>query len=121
MSDELYAIVELMGRKIVAGKISRDGMLYRVDVPATSTFPPFTQLYGEAAIYCITYVSEEVALLTAENLKVNPISVYNPDLVTKEMYLRDVKALKGELFNLRNPELTDGKKSGVEEDNDDDD
>ena len=83
-----WGIVELMGHKVVAGQISKSEMLgkalLRVDVPATSAYPEFTQFYGEAAIYCVTFVSEEVARRTAEQTKVNPVSVYVPDLVTME-------------------------------------
>lgn len=92
MSDEIqqWGIVELMGHKVVAGLISKSEMLgkpmLRVDVPATSAYQAFTQFYGEAAIYCVTFTSEEVATRTAEEVKVNPVSVYVPDLVTKEQY-----------------------------------
>jgi len=68
-TDGQYAIVELMGHKVVAGLVSKSEMLgkpmLRVDVPATSAYPEFTQFYGETAIYCVTFVSEEVAQLTA--------------------------------------------------------
>jgi ethanolamine utilization protein EutQ (cupin superfamily) len=90
VSDEVktWAIVELMGHKVVAGLVSKSEMLgkplLRVDVPATSTYPEFTQFYGEAAIYCVTFVSEEVAKRTAEANKTNPVSVYVPDLITME-------------------------------------
>ena len=92
MSDEIqqWGIVELMGHKVVAGLIQKSEMLgkpmLRVDVPATSTYQAFTQFYGEAAIYCVTFTSEDVAKRTAEEVKVNPVSVYVPDLVTKEKY-----------------------------------
>ena len=93
MQDEIqkqWGIVELMGHKVVAGAISKDEMLgkpmLRVDVPATSAFSAFTQFYGETAIYCVTFTSEEVATRTAEQCKVNPVSVYVPDLVTMEKY-----------------------------------
>lgn len=85
-----WGIVELMGHKVVAGQISKSEMLgkplLRVDVPATSAFKEFTQFYGEAAIYCVTFVGEEVARLTAEAQKVNPVSVYVPDLITREKH-----------------------------------
>lgn len=90
VSDEVktWAIVELMGHKVVSGLVSKSEMLgkplLRVDVPATSTYPEFTQFYGEAAIYCVTFVSEEVAKRTAEANKTNPVSVYVPDLITME-------------------------------------
>lgn len=86
--DKTWGIVELMGHKVVAGLVSKDEMLgkpmLRVDVPTTSTFDAFTQFYGEAAIYCVTFVSEAVARLTAEQIKVNPVSVYVPELITRQ-------------------------------------
>ena len=85
-----YAIVELMGHKVVAGLVTKSEMLgkpmLRVDVPATSIYPGFTQFYGESAIYCVTFVSEEVAKLTAESNKVNPVSVYVPELISREWH-----------------------------------
>jgi hypothetical protein len=69
-----WAIVEIMGRKVVAGYASqsiRFGLpMLRIDIPATSAFPAFTQEYGAQAIYAITYVSQEVAQMTAEASKV---------------------------------------------------
>lgn len=101
-----YGIVELMGHKIVAGLVSNHVMgsaaLLRVDVPATSAFPGFTQLYGTAAIYCVTFVSEEVARKAAEATKVNPVSVYVPDLVTREQMEKTVQTWKDEVTRLRN-------------------
>jgi hypothetical protein len=59
-----WGIVELMGHKVVAGLVSKSEMIgdamLRVDVPATSAYPAFTQLYGTAAIYAVTFVSEDV-------------------------------------------------------------
>jgi hypothetical protein len=85
-----WAIVELMGHKVVAGLVSKSEMLgkpmLRVDVPATSAYPEFTQFYGESSIYCVTFVSEQVARLTAEQSKVNPVSVYTPDLITRKQH-----------------------------------
>jgi hypothetical protein len=92
MTDEIqqWGIVELMGHKVVAGRIAKSEMLgspkLRVDVPATSVYPEYTQFYGDAAVYCVTFVSEEVARRTAEECKVNPVSVYVPDLISKEKY-----------------------------------
>jgi hypothetical protein len=106
-----WGIVELMGHKVVAGAISKDEMLgkpmLRVDVPATSVFSAFTQFYGESAIYCVTFTSEEVARRTAEAAKVNPVSVYVPDLVTREQ-LEAVKAEYSERISNLRRELVDG-------------
>jgi hypothetical protein len=90
-----WAIVELMGHKVVAGLTSKSEMLgkpmLRVDVPATTAYGEYTQFYGEAAIYCVTFVSEQVARLTAEQAKVNPVSVYVPDLITREQHEKVVE------------------------------
>jgi len=108
MSDnenEQWGIVELMGHKVVAGKVSKSEMLgaalMRVDVPATSTYPEFTQFYGTSAIYCVTFVSEEVARRTAEQTKVNPVSVYVPDLITREKLDEVVQQYEKRLERLR--------------------
>lgn len=98
---QTWGIVELMGHKAVAGKISKSEMLgspmLRIDVPATSVFGEFTQFYGDGAIYCVTFTSEEVARLTAEQTKVNPVSVYVPDLITKEKHQEIVRRLEERL------------------------
>ena len=79
-----WVILELFGHKVVAGYMSKDeslgAPLVRVDVPKTSLFPGFTRHYNPSAIYSISYVSEEVARVTAESIKENPVSVYVPEL-----------------------------------------
>lgn len=93
-----WAILELMGRKVVSGYLTKDDWqghaMVRIDVPQTSAFQAFTQVYGPQAVYCITYVSEEVARLTAEHNRVNPVSVYIPDL-------QDVRRVRQENDELR--------------------
>jgi hypothetical protein len=116
-----WAIVELMGHKVVAGMAGKselfgDAML-RIDVPATSAFPAFTQMYGTAAIYAITFVSEEVAKLTAEHAKVNPVSVYVPELITRERmeeYEEKIRILQQNLREAR--QLPHGGLSNYDED-----
>jgi hypothetical protein len=109
MQDEIvgqWAIVELMGHKVVAGLTSKSELLgkpmLRVDVPATTAYGEFTQFYGESAIYCVTFVSEQVARLTAEQSKVNPVSVYVPELVTREAAERAVEEWRERYMGLRN-------------------
>lgn len=100
-----WAIVELMGHKVVAGQVSKSEMLgkpmLRVDVPATSSYPEFTQFYGGDAIYCVTFVSEEVARLTTEQAKINPVSVYVPDLIPREKHNEMVANLQKTIEGLR--------------------
>lgn len=86
-----WAIVELFGHKTLAGRVTKDTSLFpllRIDVPATEAAPEFTAEYGPGAIYGITYVSEEVARLTAAAVKAQPVSVYSPELVTREQFER---------------------------------
>jgi hypothetical protein len=96
-----WAIVELMGHKVLAGFISKDEEfgrpMLRVDVPETSAYPAYTQKYGTDAIYCITPVSEEVAKITAEENQTNPISIYVPDLDKGRHAIELVERLKEEL------------------------
>lgn len=110
-----WAIVEIMGRKVVAGYITQAvqfGLpMLRIDVPATSVFPTFTQDYGAQAIYAITYVSEQVARMTAEANKVNPVSVYVPDLADMQRAQLENKRLHDEVRQLRAlPEPSDDGK-----------
>lgn len=123
LKEGQWAIVEIMGRKVVAGYITQAvqfGLpMLRIDVPATSIWPTFTQDYGAQAIYAITYVSEEVAKLTAEANKVNPVTVYVPDLAAAQIALRENKQL---LKRLEQLSLPDGKTrydgSDINEDDD---
>jgi hypothetical protein len=104
-TTETWGILELMGRKIVAGLISKSTLLgppmLRIDVPATSAYGAFTQFYGESSIYCVTFVSEEVARLTAEQTKVNPVSVYVPELITREKHDAVVQSYVARIQQLR--------------------
>jgi hypothetical protein len=58
-----WAIVELMGHRVVAGFVSEvtrfGAALMRVDVPGRETETAISQLYGGAAIYCVTPTTEE--------------------------------------------------------------
>jgi hypothetical protein len=103
-NTKTWGIVELMGHKVVAGMISKSEMLgkpmLRIDVPETSTYPEFTQFYGDGSIYCVTFVSEEVARLTAEQSKVNPVSVYVPDLISKERHEETIRQYRQKIEQL---------------------
>jgi hypothetical protein len=99
-----------MGHKTVAGRISKEEMLgkpmLRIDIPGDASNPQgFTQMYGEAAIYCVTFVSEEVARRVAGTLQVKPVSVYCPNLITVE---------QASTFTHRLPVGTDVDDDGVD-------
>lgn len=77
---ESWVKLELMGRKVLIGKASEvliaGAPLLRIDVPASGEMPAYTQMYGASAIYCITPITEEVAMRAAPNYNVEPISKY---------------------------------------------
>jgi hypothetical protein len=111
-NESNWGIVELMGHKTVSGRIQKSEMLgkpmLRIDVPETSAYPEFTQFYGDSAIYCVTFTSEEVARLAAEQCQINPVSVYCPDLVTVKEHKQIVRELKRRLYAARSlPEPAD--------------
>lgn len=58
-----WAIVELMGHRVIAGFVSEvtrfGAALMRVDVPGREAETAISQLYGGAAIYCVTPTTEE--------------------------------------------------------------
>ena len=89
-----WAILELMGHKTVAGLLSNQGIygtgLLRMDVPATTTVPAFTQYYSAQAVYCITLVSEAIARHAAAQLETSALPVYVPELVTIEQHREEI-------------------------------
>ncbi len=117
-----WAIVELFGHKTLAGRVTKDTSLFpllRIDVPATEAAPEFTAEYGPGAIYGITYVSEEVARITAQAIKANPVVVYNPDLVTREEFDRMQDQYRRRLADMRALPSRVGSDHDEEDDDDD--
>ncbi len=83
MTDEAtfegWAILELMGRRRMAGKLSEatiaGAKLIRIDVPLETG--DVTQFYSPSAVYCITQTTEEVARRAASRLEqVAPASAW---------------------------------------------
>ena len=79
-----WCIVELMGRQVIAGRVTEQviggSAMIRVDVPETNGQAAFSRFYGNAAIYAITPVSEEVARLAVKRYTPEPITIYIPEL-----------------------------------------
>ena len=64
----------------------------------------------------MTFTSEEVSRLTAEQCRVNPVSVYTPDLISKERYVADMAEMQKAIDRLRNEKrLPGGNDSGDED------
>lgn len=76
-SDPTWAIIELMGRHVIAGEITEVDIvgtqMLRVDVPETDGQPAFTKFYGGSAIYAITPTDEESARYAASHLSGRPV------------------------------------------------
>jgi len=78
-----WAVVELMGHRRMAGKVSEVNfggtVLVRIDVPAKVQGPGIveeiwtTQFYGGAAIYCLSPVSEVLARAVAQHAVPEPV------------------------------------------------
>lgn len=96
-----WSILEIMGRRIVAGLVSEEvhfGVpMCRIDVPANDIYGAFTNFYGGQAIYNWTPCSEEVSRGMAASMKVNPISVYTPDLSDIPALRKQNEELRGRL------------------------
>lgn len=75
-----WAIVELMGRQKIAGKVSEKVVagqpLLRIDVPAVGDEAAFTRFYSGRALYAITPVAESIAIAAAHKIKKDPIVVW---------------------------------------------
>lgn len=79
-SFRAWAIVEIFGHERIAGDVSEQVIaghgFVRVDVPELDGQPAFTRMYGHAAIYSITPVSEDIARRAAAAMRVRPVNVY---------------------------------------------
>lgn len=86
MSDQSsfdnFCIVELFGHQKIAGHVTEQTVggqaFIRVDVPETKRHPAFTRLFGSGSIYSITPVSQDIATQAAEQIYVEPVTVYIP-------------------------------------------
>jgi hypothetical protein len=79
-----WAIVEIFGHSRYAGTISEHTIggcsFVRVDVPEVDGEPAFTKLFGNAAIYSITPVSEQICRVVAKQFQSRPLTVYVQEL-----------------------------------------
>ncbi len=98
--QDMWAVVELMGRAQTAGRISRPtdfGGLLRVDVPTEEGFR--SEFYGMAAIYAIRIVSEEIA--RAYVRPVRGVISYDAPIVTREQHESAVHQLDNQNYQLQ--------------------
>lgn len=91
---EAWVIVELFGHQRIAGKLTEQqiggGNMIRIDVPETKSQPGFTRFLGNAAIYAINPVSEQIARAAAENLNAAPVRAYDiPELAQRQLQYQE--------------------------------
>jgi hypothetical protein len=74
---EEWAILELMGHRRLAGKITEatigGGAFIRIDIPMRDGTMS-TQFYSPGSVYCITPTSKEIADITALSCQPEPVN-----------------------------------------------
>ena len=77
---EGWAILELMGHRRLAGRVSEQefagSSFVRLDVYAEGDAPIVTQLYSASAVYCLTPTSEDIARKLSTTSRPRPVSRY---------------------------------------------
>lgn len=84
-----WAIVEIMGHRRLIGYLTEQEIggvaMLRIDILGEK---PATQIYGAAAIYCITPVTEKTARRAAGLNRVSPVKLWEleagPDTTTQD-------------------------------------
>lgn len=74
-----HAVVELMGRQMIAGAVSEvliAGVpMLRVDVPALPGIPAWHRLIGGSALYAVNPCDEETVLRVAGDYRLRPVAL----------------------------------------------
>jgi hypothetical protein len=96
---EMWAVVELMGHGRTAGIIRTSdlGGLIRVDVPVDDGYR--TEYFGEAAIYAIKVVSEEIARAYA--LPDRDILAYDEPIVPRADYEKALQIARNNAHDMQ--------------------
>lgn len=94
--SEVWAVIELTGHARTAGRLSQTNAysgLIRVDVP-TSNSEFRTEYYGQAAIYSIKIVSEEIARAFATPQR--DAYAYDDPVIPRDMYENAMRRMRSE-------------------------
>src|SRR3990167_7654466 len=77
---EGFAIVELMGRSVIAGYCSQELIagvaMLRVDVPAVEDRPGYSKFFSGGSIFAITPTDQATATTAASRLRTRPIDLW---------------------------------------------
>jgi hypothetical protein len=88
-SFDSYAIVELMGRTMLAGKVTTVNLagrgFLRIDVPTVNGQPGFTKFQSPDSIWGLTPVDQETAERAAAGLKAKPIEIWTLHLTQRQL------------------------------------
>lgn len=76
-----WCILELMGHRRLSGRVTEKVIagqsFVRLDVPAIDGAPAVTQFYHPNSVYCMTPVTEQIAMGLAANARPQPVSRYD--------------------------------------------
>lgn len=120
-----WVILELFGHKVVAGYLTKDeslgAPLIRLEIPETSRSQGFTRHYHPNAIYSCTYVNEQAARLTAEQVHESPINIYVPELAEVDRLKAGISMWEERFHQAQRDLMKLSLPSGSEEDLEDED
>ena len=90
---DFWAILELFGHTILAGKISKCEIaeFVQINIPETKDIPAWSKMISPKAIYAITPCTEKVAKDKAESLKSMPIDRWDTDQLFKQKFAQLVE------------------------------
>ena len=71
----------MFGHQRIAGRVTEQTIggcnFARVDVPEVNGHQGFTKLYGQGAIYAITFVDETIARAAVDKMRPRPVTTYD--------------------------------------------
>ena len=78
---ESWAIIELFGHQRIAGYVTECSIggcsFVRVVVPAIGKSQPITKMFGSGAIYAITLVDQDAAVMAAQEIQAEVIPTWS--------------------------------------------
>jgi hypothetical protein len=108
---EEWAIVEIMGHKRFAGRVTEQAIggasFVRIDVPdielkTGDVLPAFTKLFGAASVYCISPTTKEAALAFAESIRAESFHRFELPRLTSNT--RPASTVGTDAFDLDEPD-----------------
>lgn len=109
-----WAIVELMGRSVIAGHVSEQTIggaaFVRVDVPDLPDKPGYTKFYSASAIYAITPTDEPTAKRATERLAPVPVApwIVSPPATHRMLETEGRTDADDEAYHYYGDEVEDG-------------